>query len=150
MPVMFIFYVGVGSNFFDGAHDGCKYKAVAGHERCPTPSLMEEESEDAVVWQCDDGFEAGSKCVKHCNTDEDWMMKVGRWADPKVDLHCYCKGTCKWKGTVNKCSRMGCTVPPPVLKEGDGGYHYEGFKGPMCDTASGQPVDYDTTLRYST
>ena len=138
--------LGIGSNFLDAAHGGCKYKAASGHEQCPTPALMDGENDNSVVWKCDDGFEAGSQCVKQCNEDEGWMLKVSKWGTPKVDSECYCKGTCKWKGITTKCSRTGCTSAPPVLTPEPGTYYYDGMTGPKCESSTGEPVDYASAL----
>ena len=128
----------------DAAHGGCKYKIAAGHERCPPRDLMDFETNDAVIWECDDGFESGSQCVKKCNTEQDWMMNVKYW-QAKVNVECYCKGTCQWKGLLTKCSRRGCNEPPPV--EQPGSDYPLGHKSAMCQTLLGEPVDYATALR---
>ena len=105
---------------------------------------MKKENNDAVIWDCDDGFESGSKCVKRCNSEKDWMMKMKEW-QKKVDLECYCKGTCKWKGIVSPCSQTGCDKGPNV--ELPGGYYSAGMESAMCETALGEPFDYATALR---
>jgi len=133
-----------GSNFLDNAHQGCKYKIASGHETCPTPDLMEGETDTSTIWDCDDGFESGSKCIKRCDGDLGWKMIVGKWNTPKVNKECYCKGTCKWKGTVNKCSRAGCSKSPNVWSTPG-----PSTVGAKCETAGGQSVDYATAHRYS-
>merc|ERR1719145_544446 len=65
------------------------------------PDYKGDESDEGVDWNCDDGFNAGSKCDKQCIGI--FSYQVASHITPKTTTECYCKGTCKWLSNTTEC-----------------------------------------------
>ena len=116
----------------DDSPDGCRYKKQSGHETCKVPDLLEGESEDGVIWDCDDNFEAGSKCEKRCNAAEGWALNDRFGAKSLLgSTRCICKGSCRMAQIKQACTRRGCFGPPP-LTDFNGSDPTDGLIGHTC------------------
>ena len=102
------------------------------------PAYAGDEDETGVEWNCDDGFNGGSKCDKRCIGSFQYMM-FASGNQPKTETECVCKGTCKWSLKTSECRAKRCK--PPVWEPVQPGACY-GPSGEAYDIAHQDPIGY--------